>query len=391
VFVVGDIAQRLAAFSPEKPVTSRGRKEIEYDDQGGFLQTPAAPAGTVSSDHAAILAKFDLDPTRWVITGLRRSQWEQKPGVELESIRCTFAPRNPDVATLDSEAFARYIRGQRRKAKPAPSDQPAAALCVVLADPQVGKTGSGGGTDELIARMDRTYDKLTDHIAKLKRAGVPLESAVWLDAGDIVENFENVPSQAQTNDRDITAQLEVAREIEHHGIDLLARNFARVDAATCGSNHAQVRRNGKRAGKPSDDFGIHIMRSIEWAYGFNADAYSHVSFRYPTEWSETTALDVCGQRIGLAHGYQAGSPDKVIQWWKGQSHGRQPVAEADVLVTGHWHHIREQQTGDGRMWLQAPNMDPGSDWWANIAGDNSPPGMLTFVVTPDGVDWRRVL
>jgi len=43
------------------------------------------------------------------------------------------------------------------------------------------------------------------------------------------------------------------------------------------------------------------------------------------------------------------------------------------------------------MWLQAPNMDPGSDWWANIAGDNSPPGMLTFVVTPDGVDWRRVL
>ena len=387
------LSDRLNKLSQEHVVESKPTKSIDYDDNGGVLTTTAVPVREITEDEAAIFAEFNMSPDKWKIVNVRRIVYEQqtKGGgkVELGYLRCNFLPRDPNAVLLNADEFAKHIRSQRRKPKKL-VDAPEATLCVVLADPQVGKTGSGGGTDELIARMDRTYDKLVDHIDMLKRAGVRLEQAAWLDAGDIVENFENTSAQAQTNDRDLTAQIETAREIEHHGIDLLARIFDSVLVAGCGSNHGRVRREKKEVGKPSDDFGLHILRTLRWAYDQNPDTYGHVQFFLPTEWQEDTAIDLHGLRVGLTHGHHA-RKDKFIDWWKGQTHGRRPIADADIVVSGHYHHLRTQQTSDGRWWFQAPNMDAGSDWFAAISGESSPPGMLTFVVTSDGPDWVRVL
>jgi hypothetical protein len=65
--------------------------------------------------------------------------------------------------------------------------------------------------------------------------------------------------------------------------------------------------------------------------------------------------------------------------------GKQSIGNSDILVTGHYHHLRQADWG-GCMWLQAPSLDSGSEWWLIVSGESSEAGVLTFSVYPD----RRV-
>lgn len=382
----------LLATTPQPEAASdlpdKGRRQLEYDSDGGTLVTGWKPVGTIHEDDKAIFADWDLDPARWRIVNLRRSRWEQKPGVELESAKVTFAARSDTDVMLDTAEFVKAVKAYRRKPK-AMTEPGRAALVVVMADPQWGKTGSGGNSQDLANRILSKRDALADHIRTL-RSFMQIDEAVFLDPGDGIENFENVAAQAQTNDLDLTAQVEHHIWGTHLFLEYLAREFPRVQSAGCGSNHCRVRKNREAVGKPTDDWGVFVQRQIRAAYKLNPDAFGHVEFRLPTEWSETVALDVVGKRIGLAHGHQA-SEDKIPDWFAMQSHGRQPVADADILVTGHYHSYRAQDVGNGQRWYQAPTLDNGSDWYTHKTGKVSKPGMLTFVVTADGPDWERIL
>jgi len=47
--------------------------------------------------------------------------------------------------------------------------------------------------------------------------------------------------------------------------------------------------------------------------------------------------------------------------------------------------------GNGRMWAQASTLDSGSDWFTQVSGEVSAPGLLVFSSTPDGWDDLRIL
>ena len=86
----------------------------------------------------------------------------------------------------------------------------------------------------------------------------------------------------------------------------------------------------------------------------------------------------------VTHGHKiASNTERVVQWWKGQAFGSMPGAKSRLLVTGHWHHLRLNIAGDGRLHIQVPAMDGGSAWYANKSGDDSPPGVVTFWLEPD--------
>jgi hypothetical protein len=81
--------------------------------------------------------------------------------------------------------------------------------------------------------------------------------------------------------------------------------------------------------------------------------------------------------------FQAQVPNsRLKKWLEGQSFGRQPMGDADVVVTGHWHHLRAADWG-GVMWLQAPALDGGSLWWKEMTGASAETGILTFCMYPD--------
>lgn len=293
----------------------------------------------------------------------------------------------PDIRTLMRQAKA----AARRKPK-TPPETHERAVVVAFADPQTGKTASRGGTPELIARVAATYERLGNYIADANA-----DQGVWLDCGDAVESFENTSEQDQTNDLALMSQVEVATALEFDGIDLLCRLLPRVVAAGVGSNHCRWRQGKNNKGTPADDWGLHILRQMNYWTQKMGPAYEHLSFQVPQRHDETLALDVCGTIIGLAHGHQVARPNQIPDWWSRQSHGGQPIADADILVTGHFHHLRVEPVGRNphtnrsRWWFQAPTIDNGSDYFRRIKGYDSDPALLVFQVTRDGWDNLRLL
>ncbi|WP_435059858.1 hypothetical protein [Streptomyces sp. bgisy060] len=307
--------------------------------------------------------------------------------------RCRYAvePATPTWMSADDvDALVRDAIRRRRKPRMA-SEAVERALVVVYADAQAGKVGRDGGTSELVGRVADRLDRLDDHIRDLKAIGQGPTAAYWMDAGDCVENYENTGQQAHTNDLALTEMIRVHRRITFEGLDRLSSRMDRVVAATCGSNHGRVRRNREAVGPPSDDWGIEVMSQVADAYAHNTDAYGHVSFVLPEKWRETVSLDIAGTTVGLAHGHQYARPDKAPEWWRAQSFGRQAVADATILITGHFHHFRAQQLGAGRLWIQAPTLDNGSDWHTARSGEVSASGLLVMSIGPNGWDHLRLL
>lgn len=253
------------------------------------------------------------------------------------------------------------------------------SLVVVWADVQVGKTGSRGGTEDLIKRVKSKLSKLEDYANSQH-----CEDAFFLSVGDEVESFENTPQQAFTNDLSFPQQLDLELTFELDYIKMLAEVYDDVTVSGVSSNHCRWRSGKNVLGKPSDDYGLYLKKQLEKALRLNSD-FDHVSFSYPNDWDETHAVNVRGTRIGLAHGHQVSNPNSVESWWQKQAFGSQPIADADILITGHFHSFIQRYFGS-KLWIQAPTLDNGSDWYRNLQGSDSEPGLLVFRVTDDGFD-----
>jgi hypothetical protein len=294
----------------------------------------------------------------------------------------------PDLPTVMRLAKA----AARRTAKTPPDELPERAVVAVFADPQTGKVASRGGTEQLIARYAETMQRFGNYIADANA-----QEGVWLDAGDAVESFENTLEQQQTNDLSLMSQVDVATALEFDGIDLMCKLLPRVVAAGVGSNHCRWRQGKANMGTPADDWGLHMLRQVHrWTRKLAAEQYSHLSVLVPQKHDETLAIDVCGQIIGLAHGHQVARPNMIPDWWSRQTHGGQPIGDADILVTGHFHHLRVEPVGRNphtnrsRWWLQAPTLDNGSDWFRHHKGYDSDPGFLVFTVTRGSSGWDNL-
>lgn len=298
--------------------------------------------------------------------------------------------RPQDTTALDVEAL---IRATRRASAPRPPKNTTdRALVVAWADLQVGKVGSRGDTETLVSRVMDKLAGLEQHVKALKPRSVYL-----IDCGDCVESFENTGQQAFTNDLSFPEQLRVARRLFTEAVVRLAKLAPEMVVASVPSNHGRWRRGKDQLGRPGDDFGIETLVAVADACAMNPDAFGHVSFRVPDPWEETIAFDVHGTILAVAHGHQVNRPNGIPQWWANQVHGGQPAADADVLLTGHFHHLRVEptgrsaHTGRAKWWLQAPTLDNSSDWFRYRAGSDSDPGLLTFTVDSNGWDHLKVL
>lgn len=385
----------LAEALAETPVQD-GPKEnadIEFGDDGqpvgGEFTGIRSQVKLTNWDH--VFEKFDLNPDDFEIIGntVRASTWQQSKRLEngardivnLYSYRALFK-RKSDVLDLPS-LFA--AASKRTPAPLAPVDNDR-TMVVVLSDVQAGKTGSRGGTPELIERLAAVRRDLE----KRMRARRP-SRLVLAEAGDLFEGFESGGSPLFTNDLSLAQQMDLAGTVIFEFVKLMSR-FAPVDVMAVTSNHTAWRAGKQQLGRPSDDLGLHVHRQVERL----AEASKlRATWHYPAGYDDSVALDVGGVKLGMVHGNQY-SPGKAIEWWQKQQHGAQPVADADVLIAGHYHHLlvqptgRSLRTGRAKWFLQAPTLDNGSDWYRNIAGDDSDPGLLTFDVTGEGFDLQSL-
>lgn len=254
----------------------------------------------------------------------------------------------------------------------------ASTKIVCLADLQVGKRQSGGGTEDTVRLVRRALKDIADDI----RFRSPCKRIILADVGDSTEGFWNVASQAQTNDLSLTDQIRTVQRLHAEALHALAPLCESLYYVSVPSNHCAVRTGqGKnsRANAPDDDFGIMISKNIEDIIA-GRPGYEHVTFHRPEKWEEAVTVDAAdGTRIGFTHGHLAGSQSKVPGWFRDLAFGRRSgLYDARILVHGHWHNFAVSQAGDARWIISCPSADRGSDWWTNLSGDSTRPAILTF-------------
>jgi len=270
---------------------------------------------------------------------------------------------------------------------PAPKATGDQSLVVVPTDLQVGKVDWNGRTEDTIAQALTSFHRAAE-IAKETR---PAE-IVMVDAGDPIENIYSTSSQLGTNDRDLPHQVEAAAHILLSGIEILAPLAPKLRYTAVSSNHGAHRLGPKSpAGDVHADYGIVIAKMIGRALTLNRAAFGHVTVQTPDPYHESLVFDTSGSRIGVVHGHQAGSPDKIGEWWKGQSHGRMPTGDARILIAGHFHSLRVQQSGDARWIMVGPASDRGSSWFTNSRGESSQSGMMSFLTRDNEWDSLKIL
>ena len=262
--------------------------------------------------------------------------------------------------------------------KPRPALEKGETLVVCMADLQVGKTGSGGGTEDTVRLVRRAINDIADDALLTGR----YERIVLSDVGDSTEGFWNVAAQAQTNDLSLTDQIRTVQRLYAEALKTLAPLCESLYYVAVPSNHCAVRTGpGKnsRANAPDDDFGTMISKNIEDIVA-DREGFEHVKFFRPEKWEEAVTVDAAdGTRIGFTHGHLAGSQSKVPGWFRDLAFGRKSgLCDARILVHGHWHNFAVSQVGDARWIISCPSADRGSDWWTNISGDSTRPAILTF-------------
>lgn len=345
---------------------------IEFDGTEGVAQTP----GMDAPNFDQFLLEAGFDPSEIEIIGTpRTSRWQKYDGDWLTSYRFHFRKKggHVDLPILLAEA--------KRKAKLAPLKAAEEKCLVVLwSDLQVGKVDYRGNSQSLIERVGLMQQRLVAQIKKEKPSKV-----IFCDLGDTVENFSNAADQQQlaTNDLSIMEQVDLATTFAWQTLKLVRGLVPDVTYASVGSNHCQFRVNKQVIGKASDDWGVFIGRQLA---RLSAEADLDIKFLEPQPHDESLAIDVFGDSfhiLGIVHGHQAKRPDAMGQWWRGQAFGKQAVADATVLVHGHWHHLRVTEMGStnrgtSRFLIMAATLDNGSGWWKKVTGEDSVPGLVTF-------------
>jgi hypothetical protein len=329
------------------------------------------------------------DPSRWMPSGpVRYSSWDAqvKGGrvVMMQAYRWNLVPveqaRDEDVDALIREV-------SRRKRRPPETTGSGRSMIVAVADWQAGK-GEGGGHEGLIERIESLRVALPERLRQLRRAGRPVDRLYLVSMGDLVEGCGNGHYAMQdfsvTLDR--RQQVKLVRRLLYRLIADWAPLFPEVVVGCVPGNHGENRRDGRAFTRFEDNDDLAVVEQVGEIVA-TSDAYSHVRFVIP-DGDMTLTLEVAdGVVASFAHGHQArkgASPQaRIASWWKDKAVARHPVGDADLLITGHYHHLTLVEDGP-RTWVQCPANDGGSRWFEESGGATTRCGTLTLTVDADG-------
>lgn len=385
--------ENLVTPAPKVVAPDGWSPSVVFDGDGGEAVLPAVPEGQ-SADVEGFLRDAGINPDEIEIVGEPRvSRWQVARPFPLEPVWHTAVRVRWRVKKSSVDLPLLYSLVKKTKPPIAKTVQQGKALVVLWSDLQVGKVDHRGGVEALIARVAETQAKLVKLVKQTKP-----ERILFCDVGDTIENFGNVADlhQLATNDLSLMQQIDLATSLAWETLKQLVK-FAPVTYLSVGSNHCQFRVSKQKVGSATDDWGIHIGRTLA---RLSREVGLDITFLEPAKHDESLAFDVFGDGfhvLGMVHGHQANRPEMIPDWWRKQSFGKQPVTAATVLVSGHFHHLRVQELGStsrgtSRFWVQAATLDNGSNWWRLNSGEDSQPGLVCFALERDtdftGTVWK---
>ncbi len=342
--------------------------------------------GTVTTDAikgeprwAEILRKWELDPDEFeVVEPVLFNTWGGEDGTNNRQFKAKVIRRvhaRPDLEPLIAAALKHKPSRKKHTGE--------AVLNVVLADWQIGKADHGG-VEATIGRILEAKQAVIDRARDLRRIGRPVGRLNVLWTGDSVEGcLGHYSSQTFAVELDRRDQVKVTRRLLSDSLQAWSKQFEEVTVAAVGGNHGENRNGGKGFTGVQDNDDLAVVEQVAEILAANPDAFGHVRFALARD-ALTLTVPAAGWIVGITHGHVAtrgaNVEAKLQRWWEGQAAGRQPVGDSDILVTGHYHHLRVADWG-GCVWLQAPAMEGGSEWFRQATGQASQIGTLTFVTT----------
>ena len=355
---------------------------VAWDGTSGTITTAPLgdePTGGVWSE---LVADWGLDPaTTEVVAGsVQVRAWDTHDGRRLRDYRASLQARTDAGERADIEALCAIV--MRRRSIIAPIITGERALLVALSDWQLGK-GEGGGSAATTERICSAIDALPARLRELKRSGRAVSAVYLVGLGDLVEQCSgHYPGQTFSVDLDRREQLRLARRLILRAVDTIAPLVEQVVLAAVPGNHGENRgAAGKAYTRTTDNDDLAVVEQVAEVLAANPARYGHVSTVLAD--SATLVLDVAGVPVAFAHGHKSGGGGHAAQraenWWRGQVMGRQPIADAALLLSGHYHHLIISES-TGRTFMQAPAMDGGSEWFTDRTGASSPAGLLTLGV-----------
>jgi len=186
-----------------------------------------------------------------------------------------------------------------------------------------------------------------------------------------------------SSDLGVTEQIRVIRRLLLEYVKELAPLAEKVLIPVAPGNHDQPHRFGGIAPRADDSWAVDVACQVADALDL-AGGYDHVRVFTPKTDELTVVVETSNTIIGCTHGHSF-KKGKGHEWWAKQNHARQPVGAADILLTGHFHHLRIEVDAD-RTWIQAPTVDPGSPHYDQRSGGRAKAGLLTFLAA-DGSWW----
>lgn len=356
----------------------------------GTATAVSQPISEANPEEESLIRGWLLDPAEWRIVGkVNCRRWMTYDERWLYYYKADLVRR--DRSDLDLETFcSRIIRRSPAKARTAEGTH---ALVVNLADWQVGKDPIPDTHQRLADMIGRVEDRLRD----LRKMGVVIVGMFVHGLGDLGESCAGQYPQQQfrvtLNQRE---QRKLIRWALDSALDSWQRKVSWIAVKAVGGNHGEERLDGKSYTDFADNRDVAVFEDLAFAYAKNDERYGHVSFALPND-DLTLTYEHEGIIVGLAHSHQAGfasgqaDPAKKIEtWWRGQMAGQQPIGDADILNTGHYHHPWVRTIGK-RTHFGCPALDGGSDWWRHRSGLDSPPGTLTYVLGPDSWSHFEIL
>ena len=384
-------SERSDAKRPKRQHPEGWEPGITWNGNEGTVTTSGGPLDQ-AADWSAVLKVWGLDPDHFeVVEPILFNVWGNPEGVPNRQRKGKVVRKSVERGVDLNDLIDEIKKHKPGKVTTFDGDT---ALVVGISDLQMGK-GEGGGSEGIVSRFLAGINEVENRWRELVKTGRKLDRLVVLGLGDLIESCDgHYAMQTFQNDLDRREQVKVVRRLLVKALTSWAKIAPRVVVASVPGNHGENRRNGKAYTTFSDNDDVAVFEQVAEILAANPDVYGNVTFMFPQD-ELTLTMDVHGTILGLAHGHQARrggavSAAKIKAWWKDQAYGMQRVADATILVTGHYHHLSVLTEGI-RTHIQAPSLDGGSQWFTETAGVQSAPGLLTFTISGRGWDDLRVL
>lgn len=354
---------------------------VAWDGTSGEVTT--GPMAGPPADWSQILQVWNLDPAEVeIIEPIQLRAWdapEAGGGVRrMFYYRAQVRRKRSDGLSVD-ELLDEVKRWKPRKRPEATGDGMAFVVC--YADLQLGKP-DGDGTAGTVERILHKTDAAAARLKELRRAGRQVDTVYLPQLGDCIEGYNSQGGRlAWRNELTLTEMVRLYRRLLLHTVKTFSPLAEQIVVPVVPGNHDEAVRTGDQMSTRYDDSWAIEAAAIVADVCRESSALDNVSFVFPGVDELTVTLNVSGTTVGMAHGHQ--TRGKTQDWWAKQAHGMQPIGDATLLLTGHYHHLKVEQQG-AKTWIQMPSLDGGSVWWRHKTGQDAAPGLVTLLVGGGG-------